>query len=413
MVVSDGAGLTGGAERVAIATALGLADRGLRVGFFAGEGELAPDLIAHPGIEATTLGFTDAYHAGSKAELLRRFFYNREAGTRFAEFLTGFDPVETVVHVHAFRRVLSASVVRAARRLGFRQVMTLHDFGIADPNTGFYDFTRERICPLRPMSLACWRTQCTRTGRKGKAVQMVRHTVNGPLLHVWDSFGAFVHVSPFSAEILSSYVPEGASQTVVDNPVSVPRGPRVESERNREFLFVGRMTPEKGGVLLARAARAAGVPVVFVGDGPEAEAIRAANPDARLAGWLSSDEVQARIAGARAVVFPSQWYETAGLGALEALARGVPVIVADQCAAAAYVADGNTGRHFRTGDEASLVAALRQHAETDIAPMARAAYDRYWSDPFTLDRYLDRLFVLYKDYFEERSDQLGSTSPLA
>ncbi|RYG70065.1 hypothetical protein EON77_14180, partial [bacterium] len=301
VVVCDGAGLIGGTERVAIATALGLADRGVRVGFFGGEGELAPELVAHPGIEAVTLGLTDAYHAGSKAELLRRFFYNREAGARFAEFLRGFDPAETVVHVHAFRRVLSASVIRAARRLGFRLVMTLHDFGIADPNTGFYDFTQERICPLRPMSLECWRTQCTRTGRKGKAVQMIRHTVNGPLLGVWDAFAAFVHVSPFSAEILRSHVPVKASQTIVDNPVSVAQGPRVEAERNRSFVFVGRLTPEKGGVLLARAAQAAGVPIVFVGDGPELELIRAANPDAELAGWLSSAEVQARIAGARAV----------------------------------------------------------------------------------------------------------------
>ncbi|RYG85580.1 glycosyltransferase, partial [bacterium] len=239
--------------------------------------------------------------------------------------------------------------------------VTLHDFGIADPNTAFYIYPEERICPLKPMSLACWKTQCTRTGRKGKAVQMARHLVNGPMLHAWSAFEAFVHVSPFSEGILRSYVPGGRSQVVIDNPVAVDRGPRVEAERNREFVFVGRIVPEKGAVLLAGAAKAAGVPVVFVGDGPEVDAVRAANPDAELAGWLSAEAVQARITGARALVFPSTWYETAGLGALEALARGVPVIVADRCAAAAYVKDGETGRHFPTGDMAALAAALRAH----------------------------------------------------
>lgn len=397
VIVCDGAGLTGGTERVAIATALGLADRGLRVGFFGGEGALAPELEAHPGVEAVTLGLTDAYHAGSKAELLKRFFYNRDAGQRFAEYLERFDPAETIVHVHAFRRVLSASVVRAAKARGFRLAVTLHDFGIADPNTGFYDFPRERICPLRPMSLACWRTQCTHTGWKGKAVQMARASVNGPLLHVWDEFDHFIHVSAFSREILEGAVPKGKPQTVVDNPVAVEKGPRVEAERNRPFVFVGRMQPEKGAVLFARAAHAAAVPAVFVGEGPERDAVQAANPDAELAGWLSAAEVQERIAGARAVVFPSLWYETAGLGALEALARGVPVIVSDLCAAAQYVSDGETGRLYPGRDEEALVATLRTHAEANVEPMSRAAYERYWVDPFTRDRYLDRLSGLYED----------------
>lgn len=395
VIVCDGAGLTGGTERVAIANALGLADRGVRVGFFAGEGELAPELVAHPGIDAVSLGLTDAYHSGSKAELLQRFFYNRDAGRRFAGYLKRFDPAETVVHVHAFRRVLSASVVRAAKKRGFQLVMTLHDFGIADPNTGFYDFPRERICPLKPMSLACWTTQCTHTGWKGKGVQMARATVNGPILHVWDQFDQFVHVSEFSRAILKGYIPHGTPQTVVDNPVAVEHGPRVEAEHNKDFVFVGRMVQEKGPVLFAKAARKAGVPAIFLGDGPMNGAVRAANHSAELLGWLQSKEVQAGIGCARAVVFPSLWYETAGLGALEALARGVPVIVSDLCAATQYVDDGNTGRLYPGREEAALVAALRTHADSDIEPMSRAAYERYWADPFTRDRYLDRISAVY------------------
>ena len=395
VVVCDGAGLTGGTERVAAATAVGFADREWRVGFFGGEGALSSAVAGHPRIEAVSLGLKDAYHAGSKAELLRRFFYNREAGAAFGRYLDGWDPKETVIHTHSFRRVLTASVVRAARARGFRQIMTLHDFGIADPNTSFYDFERGAICPLKPMSPACWARQCTKTGRAGKAVQMARATVNGPLLRVWDAFEGFVHVSPFSARILAPYVPGGRAQTVVDNPVSVARGPRVEAERNAEFVFVGRLEPEKGPALFAAAARRAGVPAVFVGEGPERDAIMAANPDAEMTGWLSPEGAQERIGGARAVVFPSRWYETAGLGALEALARGVPTIVSDACAAREYVGDGESGRWFASGDEGALASALASHAREDVRPLSEAAYARYWAAPFTLDRYLDRIEAVY------------------
>ena len=392
VIVSDGASAAGGAERVAIANALGLADRGLRVGFFGAEGTVEPEIRDHPGIVSRSLGLADAYHAG-KAQVLRRFLWNAPAGEALHAFLKDFDPARTIVHVHSFRRILSGAAPLAIA--GFRSVVTLHDFGLACPNTGLYDFTKRRICPLTPLSPACFARQCTHSGWPAKILQQSRAVVNGPLRHVWDAFGAFVHVSEFSRGILERYVPKGRPQIVVDNPVTVERRPRVGAERNDEFVFAGRLVPEKGATVFARAAALADVKAVFVGEGPDREAVALANPWAQMAGWLSGEEVQRRIAGARAVVFPSVWLETAGLAALEALARGVPVIVSGKCAAAQYVADGVTGRHFETGSVEALARVLKEHLEGDVAPMSRAAYERYWADPFTPERYLDRIEGVY------------------
>ena len=75
-----------------------------------------------------------------------------------------------------------------------------------------------------------------------------------------------------------------------------------------------------------------GIIPTFVGDGPLAAELRAKYPDARMLGWQKPEDARAAIRNARALVFPSLWYEGQPLTVLEAKALGTPVIVSDGCA---------------------------------------------------------------------------------
>ena len=84
------------------------------------------------------------------------------------------------------------------------------------------------------------------------------------------------------------------------------------------------------------------------------------------------------LRNARALVFPSVWYEGQPLTVLEALGLGTPVIVSDVCAGRESVEDGVSGRWFRSNDAASLAAAMRELSNDATARrMSRAAYDLY------------------------------------
>ncbi len=396
VTVCDGSGMTGGTEKVAIISAIEIAKRGLRSLYFSGEGELHPGLT-EAGVEAKTMGLTDAYHTQSKRELLSRFFWHAEAGDLFAKFLSDskLDPKETIIHVHGFRRVLSASVVAAAAKAGFKQVFTLHDFGVACPNTSFFNFPEQKICTLKSLSVACHLCQCTHSGWPMKAMQMGRawrlkfaHTIN--------QFDHFIYVSEFSQKILEPYIPSPTAQTVLYNPVSDEQEPIAEPSHSDVFSFVGRLSPEKGGPLFAAAAKMAGVKCQFIGKGPEEEKIRAANPDAIFTGWISSEEVVQRIRSSRAVVMASLWYETAGLSVLEAVSRGVPVIVADQCASTEYMQHERSGLTFRTGDVDSLAEALRKMTTERAKGYGINAYNDYWQSPLTIEKYMNGLLNVYE-----------------
>lgn len=128
-------------------------------------------------------------------------------------------------------------------------------------------------------------------------------------------------------------------------------------------LHVGRLAPEKNLALFVKAARAVcqirpKARVVLVGDGPEAAALRAANPDFVFAGTRMGQDLAAHYASADLFLFPSTT-ETFGNVTTEALASGLAVAAYDYAAAHEYIVDGESGLLATLGDPGSFLAAAR------------------------------------------------------
>ena len=69
--------------------------------------------------------------------------------------------------------------------------------------------------------------------------------------------------------------------------------------------------------------------------------------------------------GAKALVFPSLWYEGAPLTILEAMSVGLPSIVSDSCAAIEFIEDNKNGLVFRGGCKEDLKNKLISFNEKD------------------------------------------------
>ena len=228
-----------------------------------------------------------------------------------------------------------------------------------------------------------------------KAMQMGR-AWRLKLGHMTEKFDHFIYVSNFSRDILAPFIPKTKGQTVLYNPASDEQEPIAEPSKSDVFSFVGRLSPEKGGIVFAEAAKIAGVKALFIGKGPEEEKIRNANPDAEFTGWVTADEVSQRIRNSRAVVMPSLWYETAGLSVIEAVSRGVPVIVSDKCASVEYMKNERSGLTFDTGDAKSLAKALTHLSPDKAKEFGINAYNDYWQSPLTITRYVNGLLDIYQ-----------------
>jgi glycosyltransferase involved in cell wall biosynthesis len=113
------------------------------------------------------------------------------------------------------------------------------------------------------------------------------------------------------------------------------------------LAYVGRLAAEKNldAVLAAYEAVRAGraeTQLLFVGDGPLREALRARCPRAVFAGHRGGADLAAHYASADVFLFPSLT-ETFGNVTTEAMASGLPVVAFDSAAAGQLIAHGRNG----------------------------------------------------------------------
>lgn len=225
-------------------------------------------------------------------------------------------------------------------------------------------------------------------------------------LGTWDRVDRFIAPTAFAARKLAEGGVPAERLAVKPNFLHPDPGPR--HGPGEGLLFAGRLTPEKGVLTLLEAcARAPEVPLAVAGDGPLADRLRreASGRGLRVEwlGRLSREALVARLRGARALVFPSEWYEGFPVAIAEAFACGVPVLAARLGAMAEVVTDGRNGRLFEPGDAAGLAALLREaHAEAGtfarMGREARAIYER----EYTAERSYETLLAIYAAAAERR-----------
>ncbi|MCJ2013995.1 glycosyltransferase family 4 protein [Methylobacterium sp. J-076] len=394
VIVADHGAINGGQAKVAIESALGLAARGYAVTLFAAVGPVDPRLEP-AGIRVVCLDQDDVTTTRNPFAFAAQAIWNGRAAEALAAELARDEVGETLVHVHAFAKALSPSIGRALRGSGHPCLYTMHEFFLVCPTGGFYDYRAGEICHRVPMSASCIGTNCDARSYPRKVARMIRHVGLSHVARLPQLFEHVVTISALQENVVQPLLPPGTVMHRIDNPVSVARTPLHEAPPG-DFLFVGRISTEKGAPIFAEAARRAGVKAVFVGDGPNRAELAARYPEATMLGWRDPAGVAEMMRTARALVFPSIWYEGQPLTVLEALACGTPVVVSDACAGREAVVDGETGFWFRSGDPEALAAHLRRLADDTLATrMARAAHARYWTAPLTLDAHLDRLTAVY------------------
>ena len=395
--------VSGGQAKVALDSAVGLKQAGHRPIVFAAAGPV-DDALAAARVEVICLGQSDLLGNASRVAAMVQGTWNKPAADALADLLARLPPDRTIVHVHAWAKALSPSIALPIARSGLPAVYTIHEYFLFCPNGGYYNYRRGHICPLEPLSAACWATHCDLRSYPRKLWRNARLTLARDVAHLPDVFSDYIAISRFQLDVVGQRLPLGCRTHLISNPIDVPNLGRKLSPAQGDVTFVGRISAEKGPLLFAEAARRAGIIPTYVGDGPAAAELRAQYPEARVLGWHSGPAVREAIRAARALVFPSLWYEGQPLTVLEAKGLGTPVIVADMCAGREEIEDGVSGLWFKGGDVDSLAHALNAIADDDLVTrLSAAAYASFWSDPPSLQTHIERITSVYSSMLAHNS----------
>ncbi len=402
VICVDHAMINGGQAKVAVDSAIGLKRHGHRPILFAAAGPGAQELDA-AGVEVVCLDQPDLLGNPSRAAAAVQGTWNFKAVKALGALLQSLPRDKTIVHVHGWAKALSPAIAKPIRASQLPAVYTTHEYFLFCPNGGFYNYQQGHACGLEPLSAQCWMTHCDSRTYSRKLWRNARLLMAQKVARLPQAFPDYIAFSTFQKEIIEKRLPPGSRLHLVRNPVEAENlGPKSDPASGN-VIFVGRLSMEKGPVLFAKAARALGIIPTFIGDGPVAAEIKAAFPEANMLGWQKPDAVHTAMRAARALVFPSLWYEGQPLTVLEAKALGTPVIVSDGCAGRVEVEDGVTGLWFKGGDADDLARALALTKDDElIKKLSAASYESYWADPPTLDRHIEHLTAVYRGILEKQ-----------
>ena len=402
IIVNDFAYVNGGASQVAVTVAKLLAKNGHDVVFFAAVGPIGEELKGAQKLSVVCLNQKDILRDPNRLRAIFQGIWNFRAAKAFSSLLSDCSPHDTVIHIHALSKSISSSIIPIAKKQGFRIAYHLHDYGIACPNLGFYDYQKGEICSRKAMSMSCVLHHCDSRSFLHKGWRVLRQFVQYHFGGLPNDIDMMIYISSFSRHILEPYLPEGQRLAFLPNLIDVKHSERIRSERNQLYLFIGRFAPEKGAELFAHAAARLSIPAVFIGTGECEDELRTICPQAEFPGWLSHEEIEQYFRRARALVFPSKWYETMGLSVVEAAARGIPTIVSDVCAARDEIVDGETGLLFQSGSLDSLCEEIKKLTDDHlVARLSVAAYERYWGREYDAVAYIHQLEMIYKHTLSE------------
>lgn len=292
------------------------------------------------------------------AQMALKTIWSNEAHTTVKQQLQS--STYDLVHIQNFFPLISPSVYYAAKEQKVPVVQSLRNYRLLCPNALFFrDGTVCEDClgkfiPYPGVQHGCYRESKIATG--AVATMLTVHRA----MNTWtEMVDLYITLTEFARQkMIQGGLP---AKKIVVKPNFVHPDPGVGEGRGGYALFVGRLSVEKGldTLLAAWEHLKEPIPLKIIGDGPLSEQVIAAAKRLPQVEWLgrkSMSEVHALMGEAMFLIFPSKWYETFGRVAVEAFAKGTPVIAANIGAIAELVDSGRTGLHFSPGDPHSLAA---------------------------------------------------------
>src|ERR1700722_4955119 len=397
VVISDLSVERDGATAVAMSAVRTLRSSGVAVTYVCGDDgenaelkDLAVQVVPLHGQKLTKANPFNAAISG---------LYNAKAARLLKGVIKKVDGEGVVYHLHNWSKILSPSIFHELNGVADRLLISTHDYFLACPNGGFFNFKKRSPCELVPLSLACLGTDCDRRSRLEKIWRVIRSLTIRGLIDLSRKNATILAVHEGMVDHLVRGGIFAGSIMVLRNPVTPWSGTRIAVENNSKFLFVGRLDHDKGAELLARSARDAKVPILMIGDGPLRTLLEQSYPEAELMGWQPRELVAQIARDARVVVMPTGSRATFGLVAFEALTSGIPVIISRFAATSEQIVRNDVGLSCNPYDSGSLANLLKMMAIDDnrVKLMSERAWKERASLAQSQQSWGERLMAIYED----------------
>lgn len=283
--------------------------------------------------------------------------FNIESSHLVGKYIEDFQP--DVIHVHNMFYVASPSILFAAHKYKVPVVVTLHNYRlICSSALLMRDSKPCEVCISRAFPIAGVQYACHRNSRLETA-QLTFTTGLHKTIGTWlNKVNTYIALTDFAKnKFINSSLDLPAEMVVVKaNSVDDPGFGSIE-EREDHFVFVGRLSKEKGIEVLLDAFDNTTCKIEIIGDGPYdglVKKVASRNKNIKYWGFRDQQFIRNRLSKAIALIVPSICYEGLPTAVLESFACGTPIIISDIDNLRELVSRNFNGVHFKTGNSTNL-----------------------------------------------------------
>lgn len=290
-----------------------------------------------------------------------KLFWNFTANSRLDKFIKDFKP--DVAHLHNIYHHFSPSILYTLKKHKIPIVMTLHDYKIICPNYRLYN--KEGICEkCKPHKYyQCFKNDCFNDWARSAGATLETYMHNSILGSYERHVDCFISPSTFLKKKLEDWG--------VENKIEfIPNFSDVKKEENQKdikeqdyYLYFGRLSEEKGiRFLIEVFKKLNNKKLVIIGDGPlKNYVLKNRSENIEYLGFKTGEDLKQHILEAKAIIYPSLWYENAPIALIEAILLDKPVIVANTGGMPEIAQNGAKYALFKPGNQLELANIIKNN----------------------------------------------------
>lgn len=317
-----------------------------------------------------------------------------------------------LMHVHNTLPLISFSSYHAAFACKVPVVQTVHNYRLLCPGA---TFTRdEKICEIciskglhNSVMYKCYRNSYIQTLLSAINIKLHRSIGTYKRAH-FICFTEFIknkllEVNTFNDVINPNHVYIKPHFTTFKSEI------KYANERKNQYIFVGRLDKLKGiWILLEAWNKIKDIQLIICGTGPEEMEIREyiekkGFTNIKLMGFVKNETARDLISESKALIMPSQWYETLPMTFVECFSVATPIIGCDIGNIGDIIIEQKTGVHFEYNSPESLVNAIRLFEsldENELIDNVSRYYDEHFSaeqNYITISNIYSNIISTYKN----------------
>ena len=329
-----------------------------------------------------------------KIQTVLELFSKNESA--FKKILLSFKP--DIVHFNNITPLISPHTISLCKKLNIPTIQTIHVYRYMCPKGILF---REgkicELCVLKKIQYPSVQYGCYHNSRIASFFFMLSN-----LFHSWpkkqiDEFDAFIFPTEFTKEYYTRIFPQTRKKgVVISHSVELKQTSIINIQQQGYFLFVGRLSEEKGIVELVHVFKQLpDLRLLIIGDGPLKEQIeKIKSNNIELKGYISPGEKYAYLKNALFTIIPSLIYEQGPLVLFESFANGTPVIVPRKATFIEHVTENVDGLFFPYKKWNSLKKTIRKASQYEDINRLRKNTRKTFRK-FTQDKYYQNIMNVY------------------